>query len=419
MKLLLCAYECEPNRGREQGRGWNCAVELAKYGHDVWVLTPLRNQAAIAPVLSAQPVPRLNFVYIEDSELIRRHLKGKKGTILRYFLWQRRAYRIARQLDQEHQFDLVHHVTMGSLTGGSLLWRLGKPFVFGPCGGGQIAPPAFKRYFAGEWQAEALRTFVVKHLIPLNPFLLNTYRHTKLVLAANYDTVHFAKRLGAQRAELFFDAGLPQDYFPDEPPVRSPAPELRLLWVARMFPRKALKLALEAISQVHPSVPIKLTIAGGGDQEKLLPQWLDAYGLEKRVECVGFLSWEAVKDQYLKNDALLFTSLRDTGGAQLLEAMAQGLPIVALNHHGAGDHIPDQAGIKVPVTHPDETVNALTKAITYLYHHPDERVEMGRVGFEYAKTQMWPEKTRQISQFYSEILHQDSSKSAKEMALST
>jgi glycosyltransferase involved in cell wall biosynthesis len=420
MKLLLCVYECEPNRGREQGRGWNCAVELAKLGHEVWALTPARNQEFIAPVLAAHPVPGLQFVYIQDSDLIRRYLKDKKGTILRYFLWQKRAYKVAQQLDQIHNFDLVHHVTMGSLTGSSNLWRLGKPFVFGPGGGGQVTPPAFKSYFPGEWHFEAIRTLMIQKLIPLNPVLTESYRHTKLVLAANTDTVKFAKRLGAQRAELFFDAGLPEDYFPEEPPVRSPADELRLFWVARMFPRKALKLALEAMSQVHPSIPIKLTIAGGGAQQRYLSQWLNDYGLEKKVEFLGFLSWDAVKEQYLKNDVMLFTSLRDTGGAQLLEAMAQAMPIIALNHHGAGDHIPDRAGIKVRVTYPEDTINALTEAIVDLYQHPDERLEMGRIGFEYAKTQTWPRKIEKISQFYAEILQQQPiSNSHEALAMST
>ncbi len=406
MKILLSAYECEPNRGREQGRGWNCALELAKLGHRVWVLTPSKNRVHIAPVLAEQTVENLTFVYLDDSDLIRRYVANKTGTILRYFLWQWKVLGIAQALDREHDFDLVHHVTMGSLTGGSWLWRLKKPFVFGPAGGGQIAPPAFKQYFYGAWWTEAWRSLLVKHVIPFNPLSRETFSHTQLVLAANRDTIALAHRMGASRAELFFDAGLPDNYFPPQPPRRSPSDTLRLFWVARMFPRKALRLALEAVAGLARSVPVTLTIAGGGTQQRELPGWIRDLGLEDRVKYLGFLSWDEVKAEYLEQDVMLFTSLRDTGGAQLLEAMALGLPIIALDHHGAGDHIPDRAGIKVPVTSPDETVQALTQAITYLYHHADERIAMGWVGFEYAKTQTWPKKVRKISQFYSELMAQ-------------
>ena len=413
MKILLSAYECEPNRGREQGRGWNCALELAKLGHDVWVLTPSKNKDYIAPVLDSLSLSNLIFVYLDDSALIRRYLTNKTGTILRYFLWQWNACKTAKNLDREHDFDIVHHVTMGSLTGGSWLWQLNKPFVFGPAGGGQVAPSAFKKYFYGAWWTEAWRSLIVNHLIPLNPIIRSTFSRTKLVLAANRDTITLAQRIGARRAELFFDAGLPEDYFPDEPPTRAPSDSLRLFWVARMYPRKALRLALEAVAKVDPSIPVKLTIAGGGTQEHYLPAWIEELGLDDRIKRVGFLSWDAVKEEYLKQDVLLFTSLRDTGGAQLLEAMALGLPIISLDHHGAGDHIPDKAGIKVPVINPDETLNQLTQAIEYLYQNSEERIAMGRVGFEYAKTQTWPRKVQKISQFYDELVsHHESTEAS-------
>ncbi|NET33458.1 MAG: glycosyltransferase [Cyanothece sp. SIO1E1] len=405
MKILLSAYECEPNRGREQGRGWNWSLEVARLGHQVWILTPLRNQALIEPVRAEQSLPNLHFVYIEDSALIRHYFDNKKGTVLRYLIWQWRAYHTAQRLDQAHGFDLVHHVTMGSLTGGSWLWRLNKPFVFGPAGGGQVSPPAFKAYFSQDWPAEALRSFVVKHLMHQNPLSRATFEQTDLVLAANGDTVGLAQRLGAQQVVSFFDAGLPEDYFPPEVPTRSPAQELRLFWVARMFPRKALLLALEAVAQVGAAVPIRLTIAGGGEQEQHLPGWIEQLDLGHRVQSVGFLSWAAVKEQYLQSDVLLFTSLRDTGGAQLLEAMAQALPIIALDHQGAGDHIPDRAGIKVPVTTPTKTINALARAIEYMHENPAARLSMGQVGFEYAKTQTWPRKIRVASQYYEQLVH--------------
>ena len=198
MKILLSAYECEPNRGREQGRGWNCALELAKLGHHVWVLTPSKNRDYIDPVLASLPFQNLTFIYLDDSDIIRRYLTNKTGTILRYFLWQWHAREIAKDLDREHDFDIVHHVTMGSLTGGSWLWQLNKPFVFGPAGGGQVAPSAFKKYFYGAWWTEAWRSLIVNRLIPLNPIIRGTFSRTKLVLAANRDTITLAHKIGAQ-----------------------------------------------------------------------------------------------------------------------------------------------------------------------------------------------------------------------------
>ncbi|HEY9621761.1 MAG TPA: glycosyltransferase family 4 protein [Crinalium sp.] len=403
MKVLLSAYECEPNRGREQGRGWNWALQLAKLGYEVWVLTPQRNQDLIEPAIATEPVSNLHFVYIPDSAFIRNYITGKKGTVLRYLLWQKQAYDVARQLDQEHNFDLVHHLTMGTVTGGSWLWRLRKPFVYGPAGGGQVAPPILKQYFYKGWNVEALRSFIMQTVVPLNPFLRDTFKQTDLVLAANSDTVELMKNLGAPRAEFFADVGIPDEFFQEAPPVRSPSSELRLFWVARMYPRKALLLALEALSKVNPAIPVKLVIAGGGEQQKYLAGWIEEFGLQGKVEFLGFLSWEAVREQYLKNDAMLFTSLRDTTGAQLLEAMAQAMPIITLDHHGAKDSVPANAGIKIPIMNPTDTVNAMARAIEYMYEHPEERLAMGQAGYEYAKTQTWTQKVLKISKYYEDL----------------
>jgi glycosyltransferase involved in cell wall biosynthesis len=80
----------------------------------------------------------------------------------------------------------------------------------------------------------------------------------------------------------------------------------------------------------------------------------------------------------------MLCSLRDTYANQYLEAMALGLPILTLDHHGAADFIPATAGLKVPVQSAAETTAALARAVEYLYDHPAEQEQMGRAGFAYA-----------------------------------
>ena len=60
---------------------------------------------------------------------------------------------------------------------------------------------------------------------------------------------------------------------------------------------------------------------------------------------------------------MLFTSLRDSFGSQVLEAMAMGLPIICLDLHGAHDFVPDAASLKVSIGSPGETVHNLAGAI--------------------------------------------------------
>jgi glycosyltransferase involved in cell wall biosynthesis len=368
------------------------------------------NQPAIQQELVSQPISNLQFIYIDDPSWIkicRRYFKSNPTWLiaLRYLAWQKRAYKAALLLDKNQAFDIiVHHVTMSNLQAGSWLCDLNKPFIFEPVAGGQVAPSAFKKYFLKGWIYEVLRFFVLKHLGRFNPLISTTVSRTDLVLATNRNTADLASKSGARRVELFLDSGLPQNYPLQEFFSRTTLQELRLLWLSRLEPRKGLLICLEALSKVNASVPFKLTIINDGVLRHYLPKWIKEFGLESKVEHLASVPWTEVKNKYLNSDVFLFTSLRNSLGSVILEAMSQALPVITLDHHGAGDFVPDGAGIKVPVTNPANTVDALAQAFEWLYKNPDKRLEMGRIGWDFAKTQTWSQKTIKMSNYYEEIL---------------
>lgn len=146
MKILIAAYACVPNLGREQGFGWNNALQLASLGHEVWVITLNEPESQQYP--KSQLPPTLHFVYVPHPVL--KNIPQDRFKYLhnlRYFAWKRKAELVASQLDQEHNFDIVHHLTIASLQGGPLFTSLKKPLIFGPVGGGQTAPTNYKKYF--------------------------------------------------------------------------------------------------------------------------------------------------------------------------------------------------------------------------------------------------------------------------------
>lgn len=403
MKILLSAFACEPDRGSEPGFGWNSARELARQGNEVCVLTRPEGRKAIEERLARESLPHLHFVFVEDRPQIRKIIPGNTGYFLNYFYWQYQAYRMAKRLEKEWSFDVIHHITLGSLQGGSWLWRLGKPMVFGPVGGGQTAPAAFKQYFGGAWRQEAARSLLRCRMAAWNPVLRGTIRHASATLATNQDTLEIARRLGGKNISLFLDTSLPRDFFPDNLPQRKADTCLKLLWVGRLMPRKALQIALEAVSKVNPELPIKLNIVGGGQLEDDVGKWIRHYQVADRVEFHGQLPWEQVKQHYLTSDVFLFTSLRDSFGSQVLEAMAYGLPVVALDHHGVRDFVPKTAGIKIPVTSPEQVTADMAAAIETLYRQPEERLRMGGAGYSFARKHTWESFSQKIERVYRQI----------------
>jgi glycosyltransferase involved in cell wall biosynthesis len=176
-----------------------------------------------------------------------------------------------------------------------------------------------------------------------------------------------------------------------------------LLWVGKLIPRKALPLALEALLQVK-DLPVRLLIAGEGPMKQ---EWMNLarhLGLEDRARFLGFVELGRMPELYRSAHAFLFTSLRDSFCSQVLEAMAQSLPILTLDHQGVGDLVPDTGGIKVPVTTPEETVASLAQGIRRLVSSPEACREMGKASWECAQQHTWEKRAERMSRLYEDVL---------------
>ena len=408
-KVLLSAYACIPNQGSEEGTGWTYATTVSQNGLEVHCLTKKDGRAAIEPILADGFFPNLTVHYVLLPGWVDKFCNSNLiGMYFHYIYWQWSAYRLARKLDQTHHFDLVHHVTYGSIQLGSFMYKLRKPFVFGPVGGGQRAPKAFKRYFGPYWSREWLRDWVGTALQYTNPGFYKSVKSADQVIVTNLDTFAMARRLRPRKPiERIWDAGLAPSFIPPQPIDRQPTKDaaMKLLWVGRMLPRKALELTIQALGQVDRALPITLTIVGGkGEMAEYVPQYLEQYGVGDRVQWAGHVTYQEVKEFYEQSDAFFFTSLRDSCPHQLLEAMAYSLPVITLHLHGQDELVDETTGIRVPVTNEEEVVANLARAIEWMYHHPSERLAMGNAGYDFAKTQLWDTKIRRfIDELYPAI----------------
>ncbi|ELR68509.1 putative glycosyltransferase protein [Fulvivirga imtechensis AK7] len=406
MKLLISAYACIPDRGSEPGHGWHWTFGNAVLGNEVWCFTTKEGEEAIRIALKRNPSLKIHVEFVEVPGWINYLYRFQPFVYLHYLVWQHKAAKKAAVLDKEIDFDLLHHVTLGSLQLGSGLWRLKKPFVFGPVGGNNFAPVAFKKYFAGGWHMEIFRRWTSNLLTVFNPDFTKTIQRADLILATNNDTLKKAKEAGGRKINLFLDSALPHHFFSEKAPFdHHHADVLRILWVGRIFARKGLPLVLEALKEVKTRhIPFHLTILGDGKLGHRVSQWLLDYGIQEHVTWRGHVSWHEVKTAYQEHDVFMFCSLRDSFGSQFLEAMAFGLPIITLNHQGAGDHIPSAAAVKVSVTTPQSTVKELAEAVEYMYKHPQHRYKMGQNGYAFARQHQWDRKIGQVNRYYEEIL---------------
>ncbi|MEZ0542959.1 glycosyltransferase family 4 protein [Fibrella arboris] len=417
-KVLISAYACVPGLGSEEGNGWHYSSIVSQTNHQVWCLTRLGNKKAIEQRLAESPLPNLTYVYVDTPKWVEKvYFWGLVGMYFHYLYWQWAALKTARPLARAHQFDVVHHVSYGSLQLGSLLYKLNRPFIFGPIGGGQEAPTSLRHYFRGHWKKEQMRTLVSELLLRFNPGCFDAVRQADHVLVWNEDTRRKVEWLGRTKQVSKEFSGISQAFIPQFPITHTPGSVLQLVWVGRLMPRKALELTLHGLSKVDPAIPVQLTIVGDGEMGKHIPEYLETYKIHDRVNWTGRVNYEQVKAYYRQADVFFFTSLRDTGPAQLLEAMAYSLPVVTLAIHGQAELVNESTGIRVPVTDSETVATQLASAIEWMYHHPDERMMMGANAYAFASQQTWELKVRRLVRTYYGPAHDLSEQPSHEVPI--
>ena len=104
-------------------------------------------------------------------------------------------------------------------------------------------------------------------------------------------------------------------------------------------------------------------------------------------------------------DVFLFPSLRDGGGAVVVEAMSAGKPVACLDVGGPGLHITDECGIKVTPLSPQSVVRDLAEALERLYLDEDLRLILGKAARERAEREYhWDRLGERLMKIYQETI---------------
>lgn len=121
--------------------------------------------------------------------------------------------------------------------------------------------------------------------------------------------------------------------------------------LGRLNPEKNLDYLAEAalnFVQLEPQFR-RFMLAGEGDSVETIQQLFSAAGLAENLLHIGLVQGRDCADAYAAMDAFIFTSLTDTQGLVLSEAMAAGNPVFALDAPGARDMITHRSdGLVLP-----------------------------------------------------------------------
>jgi glycosyltransferase involved in cell wall biosynthesis len=170
--------------------------------------------------------------------------------------------------------------------------------------------------------------------------------------------------------------------------------------------RVAFEKNIEFLLRVHARVCARhrdalLLIAGEGPALAHLKSIARRNGLADSVRFVGYLDRaSALLDCYRAGDAFVFASRTETQGLVLLEAMALGLPVVAIAEMGAIDIL--EAGKGALVSAFDE--QAFADRVCQLLDSADLRRNLGAEGSAYAAQWDAARQAQRLQDFYGAVL---------------
>lgn len=278
-----------------------------------------------------------------------------------WFAWRRMRKRL-----RAGEFDVVMRLLPANPVLPSafpfLMRNCKVPFVIGPINGGLPWPPGFS-------QAQSQRSWIdnLRNLYRYLPFARSTFRRAAAIIAGSSQTY---SEFAGYSDKMFFIAenGVNRSLCRENP--RRPAGDgkLEFIFLGALVPYKACDLALRAAASSLKSGLAHLSVVGDGPERAHLEQLADSLGIKDQVTFCGMVKHSEAMERLSSADVMVYPSVREYGGAVVVEALASGaIPLVA-DFGGPGDTVRTDVGFKVHLTNESEVVAQLERHLVELTH---------------------------------------------------
>jgi glycosyltransferase involved in cell wall biosynthesis len=412
-RVVLSAFACSPARGSEPGIGWNIATRLGAY-HDITILccpnlADENYRAEIENYLQKHgPIPGVTFHYVAPpllSRLFQRPLISFAAPLyfLGYAAWQRQALAEARRLHAQNPFDLAHQLTITGFREPSYLWKLPIPFIWGPVAGASNIPwPFFKTFSLRDRAFYTLKNLLNELHKRSKPRPRRAARAAKAILATSEEDRCMISRHFHADSKLMLDTGTPD--LQGTPRHYDGSRPLKLLWSGLHVGRKALPIALTALSNLNdPQTRARweLKILGAGRETAHWQSMSRRLAIDDRITWTGYIPRDVALSEMGAADVFVFTSLQEGTSTVVMEALALGLPVICHNACGMGVAVTETCGLKISLQNPKKSATDFAAAIQSLLTNPTLVPTLSAGALERSKELSWDHKARDIAEIYN------------------
>lgn len=175
-----------------------------------------------------------------------------------------------------------------------------------------------------------------------------------------------------------------------------------LLFVGRVAHEKNIGFLLRMIARVKLKIAnVLLVIAGEGPARVSLELEVRRRGLDANVRFIGYLDRHTeLSSCYRAADIFVFSSRTETQGLVLLEAMAQGVPVVSTAEMGTRDVLREGLGVRIAL----EEVGVFAHKVVKLLGDAQAQKELGDTGRDYAHDWSASKQAQRLLSLYQSVL---------------
>lgn len=416
MKVLLIIEQCNPEESSVPLVGYNYFYHINQLV-ETHLVTHERNQKSLSKL-----IPEENITYIPESQFSKIYYRMIVSTlsyrgrvnwplfhILSFPIYEefnRRVYKKFERSILNKEYDIVHALTpmMPRYPVKAVRACTNTPFLLGPVNGGLPFPKGFTKVANQEYGYLNFFRVIGRAIIP---GYKETYKKADKILSGSTYTLNLLKdifQLSDDKLKLHYENGIDSSFLQTKQPLHI-SDKIRLLFVGRLVPYKSADVVIDALHNLSYEIKqkIHLTIVGDGSERVNLENQIAYLNLGNIVTLTGWINQQETAKYYRESDIFCFPSIREFGGAVVMEAMANSLPCIVVNNGGIGEYVTEKTGFKIEPLSREYLVQEMANNITILVENQDLRSSMSMAAIARAKEFEWSNKAKEIVNIYEEL----------------
>ncbi|MCB2426640.1 glycosyltransferase family 4 protein [Methylophaga pinxianii] len=318
--------------------------------------------------------------------------------LTQYYQWK-----LAKKAVKAHHINIVHEPAPVSPKRPSALFGLGCPVIIGPMNGGMDFPQGFSHM---KTLSEKIFYFPLRMVSHIVNIVIPGKLFANLLLVANHRTKKALPFFKFGRIEALVENGVDLSLWtaPDEA-ERHTQHKIHFVYVGRLVDWKCVDILIEALIHLRKEINCKLFIVGGGDEKEKLIKAADHLVKQQVIKFLGWLTHEEIRKLLAETDVLVLPSVRECGGAVILEAMAMKKPVIAVNWGGPADYITPATGILLNPANRQQLLSELITAMEKMAQDNTFRKQCGDAGYQRAvEIFSWQAKIKQVIDIYQQVI---------------